>query len=106
MLRGSAAKACVMDTVSTTHGNRIGQRTYFPAFSCSGYTRTITTPSNVHVCPPTWFTLFLLDSNSVPAYCAMGEGQGEIQLGWACEVIRPYNGMPIAVMCIEISNSE
>jgi hypothetical protein len=47
--------------VSSTHGNSMGQRTLFPAFSCSGNTCTITAPPNAHVCPAGWFMLFVLD---------------------------------------------
>jgi hypothetical protein len=67
MLGGSAAKISLMGAVSSTHGNSMGQRIYFPSFSCTGYTCTITTPPNAQVCPPAWFMLFVLDSNGVPS---------------------------------------
>jgi hypothetical protein len=67
MLSGSAAKVSLMSAVSSTHGNSMGQRTYFPEFHCSGSTCTITTPPNAHVSPPAWFMLFVLDSNGVPS---------------------------------------
>ena len=65
---GSAAKVSLMGAVSSTHGNSMGQRTIFPAFSCSGSSCSITTPPNSHVCPPGWFMLFILDGNGVPSY--------------------------------------
>ena len=53
-------KVSLMGAVSSTHGNSMGQRTLFPAVSCSGSTCTITTPPNAHVCPPGWFQVFVL----------------------------------------------
>jgi hypothetical protein len=67
ILRGSAAKISLMSAVSSTHGNSMGQRTYFPAFSCTGNACAITTPPDAHTCPPAWFMLFVLDSNGVPS---------------------------------------
>lgn len=67
MLSGSAAKISLMGAVSSTHGNSMGQRTFFPEFSCSGSTCSITTPPDAHTCPPAWFMLFVLDSNGVPS---------------------------------------
>lgn len=57
----------LMGAVSSTHGNSMGQRTIFPAFTCAGNTCTITAPPNAHVCPPGWFMLFLLDGPT-PGY--------------------------------------
>jgi Domain of unknown function (DUF1929) len=54
-------KVSLMGADSSTHGNSMGQRTIFPAVSCSGTTCTVTTPPNAHVCPPGWFQLFILD---------------------------------------------
>ena len=66
---GGPAKASLIGAVSSTHGNSMGQRTIFPAFSCAGSTCTITAPPNANVSPPGWFQLFILDgptpSNSV-----------------------------------------
>jgi hypothetical protein len=67
MTGGTAAKISLMGAVSSTHGNSMGQRIYFPAFSCSGNTCSITTPPNAHTCPPAWFMLFVLDSDGVPS---------------------------------------
>ncbi|EKD12599.1 copper radical oxidase [Drepanopeziza brunnea f. sp. 'multigermtubi' MB_m1] len=60
---GSTAnlKVSLLGSVSSTHGNSMGQRTLFPAVSCSGATCSITAPPNSHVCPPGWYMLFVLD---------------------------------------------
>jgi hypothetical protein len=47
--------------VSSTHGNAMGARTLFPAFSCSGTSCTITAPPNANISPPGWHQLFILD---------------------------------------------
>jgi hypothetical protein len=51
---GSTAnlKVSLLGSVSSTHGNSMGQRTLFPAVSCSGMACTITSPPNAHVSPP------------------------------------------------------
>jgi hypothetical protein len=54
-------KISLLGMVSATHGNSFGARTFFPAFSCSGTTCTITAPPNAKVCPPGWFMIFVLD---------------------------------------------
>jgi len=46
---------------SSTHGNAMGSRTIFPAFSCNGNVCTITAPPNAKVSPPGWHMLFVLD---------------------------------------------
>lgn len=51
----------LLGAVASTHGNSMGQRTLFPAFSCSGSSCTVTTPPNVNLCPPGWFQMFVLD---------------------------------------------
>ncbi|CZR53720.1 related to glyoxal oxidase precursor [Phialocephala subalpina] len=60
-------KISLMASVASTHGNSMGQRTIFPAFSCSGNVCTVTAPPNAHVCPPGWHMLFVLD-DGVPSY--------------------------------------
>ncbi|KAF7860407.1 hypothetical protein EAF04_008533 [Stromatinia cepivora] len=64
----STARISLMTAVGSTHGNSFGQRTYFPAFSCSGTATntqcTITTPPNAHVYPPSWAMLFVLDNGT------------------------------------------
>jgi hypothetical protein len=63
----AGAKFSLVSAVSSTHGNSMGMRTLFPAFSCSGNTCTITAPPTSAVCPPGWFQLFLLDGPT-PSY--------------------------------------
>jgi galactose oxidase-like protein len=66
---GNAAnvKISLMGAESSTHGNTMGQRTIFPAFSCTSTSCTIQAPPNAHVSPPGWFQLFVLD-NGVPSH--------------------------------------
>ncbi|KAJ7310745.1 copper radical oxidase [Mycena albidolilacea] len=54
-------KISLVAAVSSTHGNAMGARTIFPAFSCSGTTCTITAPPNAFISPPGWHQLFILD---------------------------------------------
>jgi hypothetical protein len=54
-------RVSLLAAVSSTHGNSMGMRTIFPAFTCSGNTCTVTTPPNGHVSPPGWHQLFVLD---------------------------------------------
>ena len=63
LFQGTTAdmRVSLMAAVSSTHGNSMGQRTLFPAFSCSGNTCTVTAPPNAHVSPPAWYQLFVLD---------------------------------------------
>ena len=61
-----AIKVSLMGSVSSTHGNSMGARTIFPAFSCSGKACTVTAPPNAHICPPGWFQFFVLEGG-VPA---------------------------------------
>ena len=63
----SGVTVSLLGAVSSTHGNSMGQRTIFPAVSCSGSTCTVTAPPNSHVCPPGWFQLFVLDSYGTPS---------------------------------------
>lgn len=57
-------KVSLVAAVSSTHGNSMNNRIIFPAFACSGNTCTITAPPNAHVCPPSWFQLFVLDNGT------------------------------------------
>jgi len=57
----SGMRISLLGAVSSTHGNSMGQRTMFPAFSCAGTTCTITAPPNANISPPGWFMLFVLD---------------------------------------------
>ena len=64
---GGPVRFSLMGAESSTHGNSMGQRTIFPAFTCTGNTCVITAPPNPHVCPPGWHQLFLLDG-PVPSH--------------------------------------
>lgn len=57
----AGARVSLIGATSSTHGNSMGQRTIFPAASCSATNCTITAPPGVNICPPGWFQLFLLD---------------------------------------------
>jgi hypothetical protein len=57
-------KVSLLGAVSSTHGNSMGQKTIFPAFSINGNTVTITSPLNNKVSPPGWFQLFVLDNGT------------------------------------------
>ncbi|KAF4588036.1 hypothetical protein EYR38_009997 [Pleurotus pulmonarius] len=54
-------RVSLVAAVSSTHGNTMGSRTIFPAFSCNGNACTITAPPNSRVSPPGWHQLFILD---------------------------------------------
>lgn len=58
---GAATKVSLLGSVVSTHGNAMGQRTIFPAFSCSGNTCTVTAPPDAHTSPPGWFMFFVLN---------------------------------------------
>ncbi|KAJ7659270.1 copper radical oxidase [Mycena polygramma] len=57
----STMKVSLIAATSSTHGNAMGSRTIFPAFSCVQNTCTITAPPNAFVSPPGWHQLFILD---------------------------------------------
>lgn len=63
----TVAKVTLLGVGGSTHGNSMGQRTLFPAFSCSGGSCTVTAPPNAHVCPPGWFQVFALNAAGVPS---------------------------------------
>jgi len=54
-------KVSLIAATSSTHGNAMGSRTIFPAFSCVRNRCTITAPPNAFVSPPGWHQLFILD---------------------------------------------
>ncbi|KAH8105346.1 galactose oxidase [Cristinia sonorae] len=54
-------RVSLVAATSSTHGNVMGGRTIFPAFSCTGNTCHITAPPNANVSPPGWHQLFILD---------------------------------------------
>ncbi|KAH0580445.1 hypothetical protein H2248_001946 [Termitomyces sp. 'cryptogamus'] len=57
----ASLRISLLSASSSTHGNSMGARTIFPAFTCSGTTCTITAPPNSGVSPPAWHQLFILD---------------------------------------------
>lgn len=56
-----AVKVSLIAAVGSTHGNNMGQRTIFPAFTCAGSACTVTAPPNAKISPPAWYQLFVLD---------------------------------------------
>ncbi|KAJ8517873.1 hypothetical protein ONZ45_g4980 [Pleurotus djamor] len=54
-------RVSLVAAVSSTHGNTMGARTIFPAFTCNGNSCTITAPPNANISPPGWHQLFILD---------------------------------------------
>ncbi|KAF4634016.1 hypothetical protein G7Y89_g4110 [Cudoniella acicularis] len=90
-------RVSLLAAVSSTHGNSMGQRTIFPAFSCggastgptfsngtaaagNGTTCTIEAPPNANVSPPAWYLLFVLDgpTPSVGQWVRIGGDPGEL----------------------------
>ncbi|CAI6337783.1 unnamed protein product [Periconia digitata] len=63
----TVTKFSILGVGGSTHGNSMGQRTIFPAFSCSGGGCTVTAPPNAHVCPPAWYQVFALNAAGVPS---------------------------------------
>jgi hypothetical protein len=63
LFQGTTAgmRVSLIGATSSTHGNSMGGRTLFPAFTCSGNTCTVTAPPNAFVSPPMWHQLFILD---------------------------------------------
>ncbi|KAH9169414.1 copper radical oxidase [Lactarius sanguifluus] len=58
----SGMRVSLVAATSSTHGNTMGGRTIFPAFSCSSNNVcTVTAPPNSKVSPPGWHQLFVLD---------------------------------------------
>ncbi|KAJ7689677.1 copper radical oxidase [Mycena rosella] len=57
----STMKVSLIAATSSTHGNTMGSRTLFPAFSCAHNICSITAPPNAFVSPPGWHQLFILD---------------------------------------------
>ncbi|KAF2730707.1 copper radical oxidase-like protein [Polyplosphaeria fusca] len=54
-------KFSLLGSEASTHGNSMGARILFPAFSCAGTSCTVTAPPNAHVAPPGWYRLFALN---------------------------------------------
>jgi len=78
--QGQALRVSLVAAVSSTHGNTMGGRTIFPAFSCSGNTCTVTAPPNANVSPPGWHQLFILDgpTPSHGVFIRIGGDPGQI----------------------------
>ncbi|KAF7290351.1 hypothetical protein HMN09_01293100 [Mycena chlorophos] len=78
----STMKIALMAAVSSTHGNAMGARTIFPAFTCKGNTCSITAPPNAFVSPPGYHQLFILDgpTPSHSTWVRIGGDPGEIGL--------------------------
>ncbi|KAF7333204.1 hypothetical protein MVEN_02386300 [Mycena venus] len=78
----STMKVSLVAAVSSTHGNAMGARTIFPAFSCLRTTCTITAPPNAFVSPPGWHQLFILDgpTPSHSAWVRIGGDPAKLEL--------------------------
>ena len=61
LFQGQTMRVSLVAASSSTHGNVMGGRTIFPAFSCKGDVCTVTAPPNAQVSPPGWHQLFILD---------------------------------------------
>jgi hypothetical protein len=61
LFQGQTMRVSLVAAVSSTHGNVMGSRTIFPAFSCQGTVCNVTAPPNGQVSPPGWHQLFVLD---------------------------------------------
>jgi hypothetical protein len=70
----------LIGATSSTHGNSFGARTFFPAFTCTGNTCTITAPPDAHTCPPSWYQVFVLDgpTPSPSQWVRIGGDPGEL----------------------------
>jgi len=61
----SNMRVSLVAATSSKHGNTMGGRTIFPAFSCSGNNVcTVTAPPNSKVSPPGWHQLFIMDGRT------------------------------------------
>ncbi len=61
----SGMRVSLVAATSSTHGNTMGGRTIFPAFSCSGRkVCTVTAPPNSKVSTPGWHQVFILDGRT------------------------------------------
>jgi len=74
-------RVSLLGAESSTHGNSMGQRTIFPAVSCSGGSCTVTAPPNAHVCPPGWFQMYVLDGPTPSVATWVRIGGDPAQLG-------------------------
>jgi hypothetical protein len=76
----SGMRVSLVAAVSSTHGNTMGGRIIFPAFSCGGNTCTVTAPPNAQVSPPGWHQIFILDgpTPSHGVFVRIGGDPGQI----------------------------
>lgn len=56
----------LLGAVSSTHGNSMGARTLFPEITCAGTACTVVAPPRVHIAPPGWYQMFVLQ-DGIPA---------------------------------------
>jgi len=82
LFQGTTAtmRVSLLALVTSTHGNSMGMRTLFLAFSCAGNVCTITTPPNAFVSPPAWHQLFILDgpTPSISKFVRVGGDPGQL----------------------------
>ncbi|KAI5923224.1 hypothetical protein F4810DRAFT_211741 [Camillea tinctor] len=73
-------KVSLLGAVSSTHGNSMGARTLFPAVTCAGTACTVTAPPRVHVCPPGWYQMFVLQDGipAVGVFVRIGGDPGQL----------------------------
>lgn len=73
-------KVSMLGSVTSTHGNAMGQRTIFPAVTCAGNVCTIITPPDAHRAPPGWFMIFVLNgpTPSVGQFIRIGKDPANI----------------------------
>ncbi|KAH9996954.1 WSC domain-containing protein [Xylariaceae sp. FL0662B] len=70
----------LLGAVSSTHGNSMGARTLFPAVSCTGTACTVVAPPAVHICPPGWYQMFVLEDGipAVGTFVRIGGDPGQL----------------------------
>jgi Glyoxal oxidase N-terminus/Domain of unknown function (DUF1929) len=69
----------LLGATASTHGNTMGQRTFFPQVQWTGgSTAVVTAPPNAHVCPAGWFMVHVLDgpTPSVAQWVRIGGDPG------------------------------
>lgn len=92
---GTATSVSLLGSVVSTHGNAMGQRTIFPAFTCAGNTCTVTAPPNAHTSPPGWFMMFVLQNGipSVGVFVRIGGDPAELGNWPAVSKFAPLPGV-------------
>jgi hypothetical protein len=74
-------KVSLLGSTVSTHGNSMGQRTIFPAFTCNGNACTVTAPPDAHTSPPGWFMMFILNGPTPSVGVFVRIGGDPAQLG-------------------------